>query len=246
MDQRFRNLMKWMPVSWKAALEFRFDKSLGTEFGGPFNGQKFRQQIFTDLDGELGFKSIVETGTFRGVTTAFMAENSTAKIFSVEAEPRFYHYARLNLRRFKDLQVRNADSRAFLESLIEDTRVPKQGVFFYLDAHWNADLPLFEEVKLIGDNWQDVVIMIDDFEVPGDSDYKFDDYGEGKRLCLDYLGAELLTNWSVYFPSGRAADDTGIKRGCVVLASRSLQPKLDQIASLRPYQSVAGSQNGIG
>lgn len=224
-----------MPVSWKAALEYRFDKSLGTEFGGPFNGQKFRQQIFNDLNREAAFKAIVETGTFRGVTTAFMAENTSIPIYTVESEPRFYHYATRNLNRYKNVRVFNEDSRDYVEGLIKDGSVPKSDVFFYLDAHWNEDLPLFEEVKLIGDNWKDVVIMIDDFEVADDSDYKFDDYGSGKKLSLDYLGEELLSNWAIYFPAGRGVDDTGIKRGCVVLASKSLQSKVDGITSLRSY-----------
>lgn len=246
MDQRVRNLLKWTPVSWKAALEFRFDKSLGTEFGGPFNGQAFRQEIFNDLTKKLKFEGIVETGTFRGITTAYMAEHSTAKIFSVESEPRFFHYAKLNLRRYKNVTVKNADSRAFLEGLITDASVPKRRVFFYLDAHWNEDLPLYEEVKLIDKNWNEVVIMIDDFEVPDDSDYKFDDYGNGKKLCLDYLGAELLANWTVYFPKGRGADDTGIKRGCVVLASKSLRSEVDGITSLRSYEAgVPPSTSGV-
>ncbi len=231
-----------MPVSWKAALEFRFDKSLGTEFGGPFNGQVFRQAIFNELTKNIDFAGIVETGTFRGITTAYMAEHSPARIFSVEFEPRFFHYAKRYLRWHKNVRVANADSRAFLDGLIKDSAVPKSRVFFYLDAHWNEDLPLYEEVKLIRENWKDVVIMIDDFEVPDDPDYKFDDYGDGKKLCLDYLGADLVASWAVYFPKGRAADDTGIKRGCVVLASPGLRSEIDGIRSLRPYDvsSVVG------
>lgn len=235
MDQRLRNLLIWMPVSWKATLEYYFDRSLGTEFGGPFNGQKFRQGIFDDLNREIAFQGIVETGTFRGVTTAFMAERTNERIFTVESEPRFFHYARLNLRRFKHVEVVNADSRVFLERLVDDASVPKSRVFFYLDAHWNEDLPLHDEVKVIGENWTDVIIMIDDFEVPDDAEYKFDDYGVGKKLCLEYLGDELLSNWAIYFPTGRGADDTGIKRGCVVLASKSLAGDINRISSLRAF-----------
>lgn len=246
MHQSFRNLLKWMPVSWKAALEFRFDKTLGNEFAGPFNGQTFRQSIFKDLTRSLNFAGIVETGTFRGITTAYMAENSEAKIFSVEFEPRFYHYAKWNLRKHKKVTVRNDDSRKFLEGLIRDTSVPKSNVFFYLDAHWNDDLPLYEEVKLIAENWTDVVIMIDDFEVPDDPEYKFDDYGDGKQLNLDYIGSELLANWAVYFPKGRGSEDTGIKRGCVVLASPGLEQKVDGVPSLRPYSAEAPASIGRG
>ena len=224
-----------MPVSWKARLEYYFDSSLGNEFSGPFNGQKFRQQIFLDLVKAVPFKAIVETGTFRGVTTSFMAERIEAPIFTVESEPRFYHFAKLNLKGHPNVHVSLADSREFLNGLIANPEVPKDRVFFYLDAHWNEDLPLYEEVRLIGEQWSDVVVMIDDFEVPDDSDYRFDDYGNGKKLCLDYLGSDLLENWAVYFPSGRGADDTGIKRGCVVLASRSLSGEVSGIPSLRSF-----------
>lgn len=239
MNQQIRNLFRWIPTSWKARLEYHFDNSLGKEFSGPFNGQKFRQQIFNDLWKTFHFTGIVETGTFRGVTTDFMAQNSDTRIFSVESEPRFFHYAKLRLRGHKGVRITNSDSRVFLENLITDDSVPKSQCFFYLDAHWNTDLPLFEEVKLIGDNWHDTVIMIDDFEVPDDADYKFDDYGDGKKLGLDYLGGEVLSKWSVYFPSGRGADDTGIKRGCVVLASPALRGQVDKIRSLRSYNRPA-------
>ena len=42
-------------------------------FSGPFNGQRRRQELFTELVLELGITSIVETGTYLGVTTYFMA-----------------------------------------------------------------------------------------------------------------------------------------------------------------------------
>lgn len=239
MNQRIRNLLKWMPVSWKAALEYYFDRSLGNEFGGPFNGQKFRQQIFSELMDAVHFEAIVETGTFRGVTTSFMATKASAPIFTVESEARFYHFARLNLKRHRNVHVSLADSRAFLNGLIANPKVPKEKVFFYLDAHWNEDLPLHEEVQLIGDNWRDVVIMIDDFQVPDDRDYRFDDYGEGKKLSLDYLGSELLSKWVVYFPAGRGSEDTGIKRGCVVLVASDLQSKINGVPSLRSHNHSA-------
>ena len=236
MNKYFRKFLKWLPVSWKARLEYHFDSSLGKEFGGPFNGQRFRQEMFADLVRAVPFNAIVETGTFRGVTTAFIAARTSAPIFTVESEPRFYHFARLNLKKHVKVQVTLGDSRAFLNGLVENEAVPKDKVFFYLDAHWNEDLPLQEEVRLIADNWSQVVIMIDDFEVPGDADYRFDDYGDGKRLSLDYLGSDLLSQWRIYFPAGRGSDDTGIKRGCIVLASKGLRNEVDQIPSLRPYE----------
>ncbi len=41
-------------------------RSLKNTWGGPFNGQIFRQQIYLELIRKIGFSAIVETGTFRG------------------------------------------------------------------------------------------------------------------------------------------------------------------------------------
>ncbi|MBC7900779.1 MAG: hypothetical protein H7070_12090 [Saprospiraceae bacterium] len=240
MKEFIRKFLRWMPISKKAMIEYYFDNSLGKEFGGPFNGQNARQQIFKDLSSELAFAAIIETGTFRGVTTAFMSEHTSKPVFTVEAEPRFFYYATHALRRFPKTKVKMGDSRNFITELISDEHVPKKNVFFYLDAHWNADLPLSEEVHLIEQHWTDAVIMIDDFEVPGDDGYKFDDYGEGKKLCLDYLG-DTASNWSAFFPSATSDEETGFKRGCVILASKSLKEKLKTCTSLRLFEAASSA-----
>ena len=61
--------------------------------------------------------------------------------------------------------------------------------------------------------------MIDDFKVPGDNGYKYDDFGGGKVLCLEYLEPLIKKlNLGVFFPAIRAEQETGEKRGCVVMA----------------------------
>lgn len=232
-----RRSLRWMPAPWKAKLEYHFDPAAGDEFGGPFNGQEGRQEIFKELADRFQFKAVVETGTFRGTTTAFIADYLDAPIFTVEIDQKMAHFAKLNLRGYANANVACGDSRSFLRSLIADTEMPKTNVFFYLDAHWNEELPLYEEVSIIGNNWQDSVIMIDDFQVHDDAGYEFDDYGEGKKLCLAYLGAQASTNWSVFFPARRSSEETGLRRGCVVLSSRSLESELREIRSLRAFET---------
>jgi predicted O-methyltransferase YrrM len=233
LKKRIRKLFRWIPAKWKARIEFAFDKSLGKEFGGPFNGQQIRQGVFRDLVKIIPFRVIVETGTFRGTTTAFMAKESGLPVFTVETEPRFFYYARLALRRLKEVRILRGDSREFIEKLSQQKLIPSQYIFFYLDAHWKKDLPLYKEIELIGANWNNAVIMIDDFEVPGDPGYKYDNYGEGKCLCLDYIAPLLENKWSVFFPAVHSSLETSIKRGCVVLASNELEDKVKSIISLR-------------
>lgn len=202
-------------------------------WGGPLNGQQGRVTLCGDIFDALQPAAIVETGTFRGTTTNFFAQLG-APVYTVEAHPQYYAFARSNTRKFRDhIRMVMADSRSFLRTLANDDSVPKSRVFFYLDAHWNSDLPLAEELDVIFSNWENSVIMVDDFEVPGDS-YGYDDYGSGAALNKNYLDRLGRTDMFRFFPSLPAAQESGSKRGCVVLCnSRQTQELLARLGSLR-------------
>lgn len=238
MLKQVRKLFRWLPVSWKSRIDFVLNKSLGKEFGGPFNGQIFRQNIFKDLIKAFPLNAIVETGTFRGVTTKFMAAESALSVYTVEAVPRFFHYAKQNLQKSKKTQVFLGDSRQFIEQLSQDKIIPKQNVFFYLDAHWNDDLPLFKEIELIDKTWSNTIVMIDDFKVPDDIGYQYDNYGEGKQLDLEYILPLVKVKWSVFFPFASSQEESGLKRGCIILASKELELEMKNIRSLRIYDTL--------
>ena len=67
------------------------------------------------------------------------------------------------------------------------------------------------------------VILIDDFQVPDNSGYQYDDYGPGKALTMEYLSPVVDRHGlSVYFSKASSADETGKKRGYCVVASPAL------------------------
>jgi hypothetical protein len=67
------------------------------------------------------------------------------------------------------------------------------------------------------------VVVIDDFEVPGDPGYAFDDYGAGKALTSEYISGMIERfKLRAYYPTKPSTCETGAKRGCVVLAHRTL------------------------
>lgn len=218
---------------WVAAYDYYLKSDLKASWGGPFNGQAGRQQIFRELISTIKFQAIVETGTFRGTTTEFLAKESGIVVHTVEAEPRFYHFSRLRFRQQDDIRVEFGDSRRFLEKLAQDPVVPKSNVFFYLDSHWQKDLPLKQEIELIAKCWRGVAIMIDDFEVPEDAGYSFDEFGSDIRLCLDYLQPLGSLGLIPFFPSLPSEQETGRKRGCVVLADKILADRLSAMRSLK-------------
>ena len=79
-------------------------------------------------------------------------------------------------------------------------------------------LPLCEEVELIFNNYSNSVIVIDDFQVPDDPGYGFDDYSDNDRITAGYLAKANVPRSLLYFyPSTSASTETGAKRGwCVV------------------------------
>jgi len=232
-------LMRWIAKIIGAAnagrLDYWLEPALRESFGGPFNGQERRKEIFRDLLRTLPIEAIVETGTYRGTTSLFLARESRLPVHTVEANARSHAFARLQLRAFirtGQLQPYLGDSRRFLARLARERRLPDANVFFYLDAHWSRDLPLREELELIFRHWRDAVVMVDDFQVPG-TDYEYDDYGEAGVLALPYLAPLSHLELDVFFPAAAPESETGGRRGCVVICrDPRVSVALEEIESL--------------
>ena len=193
-----------------------------------FNGQKYRQLIFSELHYNVSFSAIVETGTYRGATTSYFLTTGLP-VFTVESNKRYFSYSKARFfHNRKNIHLYKSDSRSFLKMLTKDSQFQDEHVFFYLDAHWENDLPLREELKIIFSTWKKPVVMVDDFDVPN-SNYQYDDYGEGKVLNLEYVKPLVEENdLMIYFPKTPASKETGEKRGCVVLTRRELVNIFDE------------------
>jgi hypothetical protein len=194
---------------------------------GPLNGQQHRQATTLDILREMDVKAIVETGTYRGITTEFFAQQGVP-VITIETNERLAAYSRLRLRRYRNVTVITDDSGARLEHL---GAIGGDRVFFYLDAHWDAQVPIREELAAIADNFTASVVMIDDFQVPGDS-YVWLDRGPGRRLNY-----EALAPWPdrrAWYPAAPAWTESGQGTGWVVLAqNNTMAAVLDNIEGLR-------------
>lgn len=220
----------------RGALDFYWHPRWAKSWGGPFNGQSFRQQIYQDLKNRIGFTAIFETGTFRGTTTEYLHQTSGLPIYTVEIMPRFFGFSKTRFRANPQIFTFLGDSRSFLQQQASTGTHNAQKVFFYLDAHWGEDQPLKKEIQIIFENFPLAVVMIDDFKVPGDAGYLHDGHnGQGHLLDLDYIQPVVSQlKLACFFPSQRAELESGAKRGCVVLAQASeLIAALGGLESLR-------------
>jgi hypothetical protein len=229
--------------SWLSGwLDWHLFPALSNSFGGPLNGQSGRREIFREVLQKIPFQAIVETGTYRGTTTSFLHDVSRLPVYTIEAVPRFFYYSRERFRSYPGIHSALGDSRAFLQDLSRRPEFPKNYVFFYLDAHWQNDLPLAQELEIIAECWSDPVILVDDFEVPDDPGYRYDDYGEGKRLRLEYLPGNILSGFRLFWPVIRSYEETGLRRGCVIIARTDAATRL---AALPVLREIAGIASGV-
>ncbi|MGE3961925.1 MAG: hypothetical protein AB7F65_09620 [Dehalococcoidia bacterium] len=215
-----------------AAFVDRFRADARDPLGGPMNGQVGRRAMIESLFAAVPFGAVVETGTFRGSTTAYFASLTSAPVFTIEVQPRFHAYSRWRLRGRRTIRLLLGDSAEWVDRLGRNGGV-REPVFFYLDAHWEERIPLRDELRAAQQHWRDWVILVDDFEVPDDPGYGFDDYGEGKRLNLEHIEAVIGERAVRYWPSVRSADEAGSRKGCLVLVSESLAATVDQLHTLR-------------
>ncbi len=184
-------------------------------WGGPLNGQKHRREIVREIAREFRPAHVIETGTYRGTSTEFFSAVFGVPVDTAEANERFYEYSARRLAGDTAITVHRGDSREFLRACAAVAE-PERPTFFYLDAHWHSDLPLADELRIIAARWKSAIVMIDDFQVPDDAGYAYDDYGPGKALVPNYLPSEV-DSWSRRFPTASAADESGARRGSCIL-----------------------------
>lgn len=215
---------------------YRFP-NLKAAWGGALNGQKHRQKMVEGFL-RMPLDAIVETGTYRGTTTAYLAVLSALPIYTVEFSPRFQAYSWLALRKFQNVHRFKGDSRHFLRTLATNELLCGKMILFYLDAHWNADLPLAEELEIIFGHWKEAVVLIDDFQVPDDPGYGYDDYGLGSALTMDYIDTACKKfGLYAFLPSVSSTQETGAKRGSVTLVSdTNLREILVKMSEVREYE----------
>jgi hypothetical protein len=164
---------------------------------------------------------VLETGTYYGSSAEFFAAVFGGPVYTVEANPRFYSYSNQRFQNHPDVHVEFGDSRRFLRHVTELPGESTETLFVYLDAHWEKDLPLGDELRILA-SVPRAIVMVDDFQVPGDAGYGYDNYGPGKALVEGELPTEALKGWSLSYPLVSSEQESGAKQGSCVLISPSL------------------------
>lgn len=207
----------------------------------PMNGQAARLEMTREIFELCGIEQVVETGAFRGATTEWMAQFGKP-VFSLEISPVYAAYTSARVKAYANVEVRNTDSVNGIAELARNTPACRLTTFFYLDAHWYDYLPLREELELVFGNFPRAIVMIDDFAVPDDPDYVYDDYGASKALTVELLGEMRYSPYACFLPAARARFETGARRGSIVVACHpELLDALRRAPLLREWPVTARS-----
>lgn len=187
---------------------------------GSFNGLAGRRRIFEELLRRYRFSCIIETGTHVGETTGYMSVTSKLPVYSSEINPNIFELAKMRLKSLPGIHLYRSDSREFIKELGGNPEMVQNEVFFYLDAHWEKDCPLVEEIEQIASRWGNFVIMIDDFQVPGDDGYGYDRFSAFQKMNMSLIRSTMRKHrLRAFFPSIPSAEESGQPnpRGFVIL-----------------------------
>ncbi len=175
-------------------------------FSRPFNGQVSRHKQIQQISNIVKPDVAIETGTFLGTSTPYLSTMVSGDTYTIEFVAKYAKKARMRFENeFENLGITLLEGNSVEKIQVLLKTIPSTStILAYLDAHWEKELPTAQELNELlrwGNNW---VAVIDDFKVPGDDSYGFDQYGE---LVVDQSlipqGVRLMVpNQSAKFESG--------------------------------------------
>jgi predicted O-methyltransferase YrrM len=154
-----------------------------------FNNDSVISDTVVQLVKDLHIECIIETGTFRGTTTAFLSETfPSIDIYTIEVNDKNFSKAEENLKPYTNIKLIYGSSEKKLEEILPTLKGKR--LLFYLDAHWEEYWPLLDEFEAIRKNAKDnCCIVIDDFKVPY-RQFQHDTYKQ-QPLDLDYIQEKM-------------------------------------------------------
>lgn len=181
---------------------------------GGFHGDKVFQRLVEEIISSLLITSFVETGTYMGDSTAYVASRwNNLQIFSCEINDDFFALSKHRLKRFRNVELSLASSEEFIMNLVENKRLGNLPLFF-LDAHWHDYWPLVDEIAAISSSRSTAIVIVDDFEVPGRPEFSYCVGGGSEsfsgrtvidqRVCgLDLIKPKMIRSntYNALFPS---------------------------------------------
>ena len=180
---------------------------------GPFNEDTYMELYFIFLREKFGIKSVIETGTYHGKTTEWLADHFD-DVMTIEVIETNYKIAKKRLDYKPNVIQCMGSSVDMLETMILSANNPINMLIF-LDAHWYTN-PVLDELNAIWNTGLKPVLAIHDFKNPEDPTMGYDEYpDQGIVYEWDWVKEKIEDiygdDYQIYY--NKAA--TGARRGCL-------------------------------
>lgn len=136
-----------------------------------FHGDPKLQELVRKIAALAG--AAVETGTFHGDSALFMG-TLFSRLWTIEIREDFWKHARERFRaNGANITAFLGPSQVYLGRMLDEAFALSPSVFVFLDAHWQDDWPLAEELRILSSKREagrKIALVVDDFQVPGRPD----------------------------------------------------------------------------
>ncbi|MEJ2083369.1 MAG: hypothetical protein P8Y94_14640 [Acidobacteriota bacterium] len=171
-------------------------------FAVGFHGDRYLLEVVNMIRPHVF--ALVETGTNLGSTAGYVGRRfGDLPVWSCELDPAAARRATAYVETLPNVHVTTSASPEFLETLLVRERVVRdRATLFFLDAHGHGfDWPLKKELRLITENLDHAVVIIDDFRVPGRPGFSYGTY-EGVVCDHEYIRPALAPrDYVLYCPA---------------------------------------------
>ncbi|OGY97083.1 MAG: hypothetical protein A2122_00620 [Candidatus Liptonbacteria bacterium GWB1_49_6] len=202
-----------------------------------FHGDKQWQELVA-LFAKLPITSCVETGTYHADTTLYLAKVfPNISVYTVELAGEYYRESAWRLRDSKNVALIRDSSPRAITNLVSQNRLGAFS-FVFLDAHWYDYWPILDELTALAPVPK-VIIIIDDFEVPGKEWFQYDVYYKGEKKLKNNLEfiAPAIGGYKILFPQyspQEAGIEGSVLRGYVVLFKGFSDEEWDNVKKIIP------------
>jgi len=173
----------------------------------PFSGDIYLLWEINSLIKKFGIKTIIETGTWKGRTAQLMSTMADT-VYTIEIDEEVYNTTNF-LDDIPNVHRLLGDSPKVMDEILAKVTHP---TLFFLDAHWEDNWPLLEELNIISKHkLNDSVIVIHDIYNPTKPDFHYDSY-KGVRLDWDYIRpliTKIYSNYYYYYNNETSGDKCG-------------------------------------
>lgn len=165
-----------------------------------FHGDLYLLELIDILINKYSIKNFIETGTRFAGTLKYVAEEyPELQCYSCEPQKHGYNISKRDTKLLKNVFLEQEKSQTFLKKLPK--KLYKENNLFWLDAHGQGfEWPLRFEIDFITKHFKNCFILIDDFKVPDNNNFRCDSYQD--QICsFEYIKDYINCSYQLYYPN---------------------------------------------